>query len=60
MCNLIANILVAFKTLEDKFHKLTSRGINSLRFLIECVINRLYCLPHYELKSNIHQNIKIP
>jgi len=39
MCDLVADLRVALQALKDEFHELTSRGIHSLRFLVQSVVH---------------------
>jgi hypothetical protein len=39
MCDLVADLRMTFQALKNEFHELASRGIHSLRFLVQSVVH---------------------
>ena len=59
MSDLIWDVFVLLKWFEDKFHKLTCRGIDSLWLLIELIVYWLYCLSHDKLQGDIDNKLQV-
>ena len=59
MSHFMGQVFVWLQRLQNQLHKLSSRRIHSMSFLVDLGTQALYSLAHYELESYVDDSLNI-